>query len=33
MPTSRFRRDRLAGWAGELADTAARIERDLAATI
>jgi DNA-binding IclR family transcriptional regulator len=32
MPTSRFRRDRLAGWAGELADAAARIERDLAGT-
>jgi DNA-binding IclR family transcriptional regulator len=32
MPTSRFRRDRLAGWAGDLADAAARIERDLAAS-
>ncbi|MCO1653633.1 IclR family transcriptional regulator [Pseudonocardia humida] len=32
MPTSRFRRDRLAGWAGELAETATRIERELATT-
>jgi IclR family transcriptional regulator, acetate operon repressor len=32
VPTARFRRDRLAGWEAELAATAERIERDLAAT-
>ncbi len=30
MPTSRFRRDRVAGWAAELAATAAAVERELA---
>lgn len=30
MPTARFHRDRLAGWAADLAETAGRLERELA---
>jgi IclR family transcriptional regulator, acetate operon repressor len=29
MPTARFRRDRLAGWAADLADTVERLEREI----